>query len=102
MDPPTDHPKGGGGQSTGEGHESLDRKGSIVDESTSSSMIYNTNLAAPGALAQRLQRNTAYNATPRATPHRLQNRQGQLTFPTFKNGDHFSTVIWALPSNFAK
>ena len=56
----------------------------------------NTSLAAPGALAHCLQRNTACNATPRARPHRLQNRQGQLTFPTSKNGDHFSPVIWAL------
>ena len=62
MDPPTDHPQGGGGQSTGEGHESPDRKGSIVVESTTCSMIYNTSLAAPGALAHRLHRRTACNA----------------------------------------
>ena len=32
----------------------------------------NTSLAAPGALAHRLQRHTACNATPPATPYRLQ------------------------------
>ena len=33
----------------------------------------NTSLAAKGALAHRLQRLTACNAAPPATPHRLQN-----------------------------
>ena len=102
----------------------------------------NTSLAAPGALAHRLQRRTACNAAPPATPlgptHTPQikkrrsllysnlgapinfrktsfliratfrlpspygGRQTSLGPPKSKNGDHFSIVIWALRTTFAK
>ena len=102
----------------------------------------NTSLAAPGALAHRLQRRTACNATPPATPLRptytpqikkrrsllysnlgapinfrktsfliratfrlpspYGGRQTSLGPPKSKNGDHFSIVIWALRTTFAK
>ena len=102
----------------------------------------NTSLAAPGALAHRLQRRTACNAAPPATPLRptytpqikkrrsllysnlgapinfrktsfliratfrlpspFRGRQTSLGPPKSKNGDHFSIVIWALRTTFAK
>ena len=40
--------------------------------------IQNASLAAPGALANRLQRHTACNATPPATPHCLQHLTARL------------------------
>ena len=104
--------------------------------------LHNTSLAAPGALAHRLQRRTACNATPPATPLRptytpqikkrrsllysnmgapinfrktsfliratfrlpspFGGRQTSLGPPNSKNGDHFSIVIWALRTTFAK
>merc|ERR1712122_405735 len=104
--------------------------------------VTNTSLAAPGALAHRLQRRTACNAAPPATPLRptytpqikkrrsllysnlgapinfrkssfliratfrlpspFRGRQTSLGPPKSKNGDHFSIVIWALRTTFAK
>ena len=102
----------------------------------------NTSLAAQGALAHRLQRRTACNVAPPATPLRptytpqikkrrsllysnlgapinfrktsfliratfrlpspYGGRQTSLGPPKSKNGDHFSIVIWALRTTFAK
>ena len=83
----------GGGQSTGEGHESPDRKGSIVVESTTCSMIYNTSLAAPGALAHRLQCNTPCNATPPAMPHPVQCHTACKTAKANLHSPHLKTEI---------
>ena len=52
---------------------------------------WNTSLAAPGALAHRLQRRTARKAN-----------EANLDFPNLENGDHFSKVIWAFWLSFAK
>ena len=105
-------------------------------------LLDNTSLAAQGALAHRLQRRTACQAAPPATPLRptytpqikkrrsllysnlgapnnfrktsfliratfrlpspYGGRQTSLGPPKSKNGDHFSIVIWALRTTFAK
>ena len=78
----------------------------------------NTSLAAPGALANRLQRRTARKANEAnlefpnlkteitsltfCLPYPFGGRQTSLRPPKSKIQDHFSLVLWVLWSTFAK
>ena len=62
----------------------------------------NTSLAAPGALAHRLQRRTACDAAPPATTHRLQRRTACQWAPKWPTGSGkvFTPRFWGAPVNF--